>query len=223
MRFTKDGAIRFRTEVPKEAEAIEVPKYDWEHSVYQGVKEDIPHNCPVPKGKPIRMTTYVDASLFHCQATGRAVSGVVHFLNSTVIDTYCKKQPLVEAATYGSEFYAARMAVQQIIDLCITLRYLGVPLDGPAWMLGDNESVVKSSTIPFSTLKKRHNALSYHTVRSAIAAGFIQFRHIPGSENIADVLTKHLEPGLLKNLTLPHLFWQGMKVAWRVKKPHVGD
>ena len=66
-------------------------------------------------------------------------------------------------------------------------------MDGPAWLLGDNDSVVKSSTIPFSTLKKCHNDLSYPTVHAATAAGFIEFHHIPGKENIADTLTKHLK------------------------------
>ena len=31
-----------------------------------------------------------------------------------------------------------------------------------------------------SRLKKRHNTLSYHSVREAITAGLVQFSHIPG-------------------------------------------
>ena len=50
---------------------------------------------------------------------------------------------------------AARIAIEQIMDLCYTLRMLGAPIDGPAWMFGDNRSVVTSSTIPHSTLSKR--------------------------------------------------------------------
>lgn len=121
------------------------------------------------------MTTYVDANLLHCRATGRSASGILHLINQTPIDWFFKKQGMVEAATYGSEFMAARLAVQQILDLRITLRYMGVPLDGPAWLFGDNEGVIKSSVIPASTLGKRHNALSYHTVRAAIATGIMRF------------------------------------------------
>jgi len=55
--------------------------------------------------------------------------------------------------------------VEQIQDLRYTLRDLGVPLDGPAWLFGDNQSVVTSSTLPHSKLNKRHNALCYHKVR----------------------------------------------------------
>ena len=68
-------------------------------------------------------------------------------ITDTPIDWFSKLQGTVEAATYGSEFMAARLATQQIIDLRITLRYMGVPIDGSAWLFGDNESVIKSSII----------------------------------------------------------------------------
>jgi hypothetical protein len=44
------------------------------------------------------------------------------------IDWYSKAQTTVETATYGSEFVAARTAVDQINYLRTTLRYLGVPI-----------------------------------------------------------------------------------------------
>ena len=74
-------------------------------------------------------TSYKDANLYHDYATGRSVSGVLHFINSTPVDWFTKKQSTVETATYGSEFVTARIAVDQIIDLRLTLRYLGIPID----------------------------------------------------------------------------------------------
>ena len=50
----------------------------------------------------------------------------------------------MDTATYGSEFVAARTAVERIIDLRLTLRYLGVPLRESDYMFGDNENVVGS-------------------------------------------------------------------------------
>jgi hypothetical protein len=70
-------------------------------------------------------------------------------------------------------------------------------------MFGDNKSVVTSSTIPHSKLKKRHNALSYHRVREAIAAKIIDFLHIDGKTNPANVLSKHC--GHVD--AWPHLKW----------------
>ena len=104
---------------------------------------------------------------------------------------------------------AARIAVERIIDLRYTLRSFGVPLDGPAWLFGDNKSVVTSSTIPHSTLGKRWNALSYHRVCEAIAGGWLRFEHIPGTENPADVLTKSLAWATMRQFVEPLLLWKG--------------
>jgi hypothetical protein len=59
----------------------------------------------------------------------------------------------------------ARQATEQIMDLRYTLGMLGSPIDGPSCLFGDNQSVITSSTVPTSTLNKRHNALSYKRVR----------------------------------------------------------
>jgi hypothetical protein len=105
--------------------------------------------------------------------TGRSVTGILHLCNQTLIEWYSKRQATVETATFGSEFTAARIAVDQIIDLRTTLRYLGVPVHKKSFMFGDNQSVVINSTIPYSSLNKRHNALAYHRVREMIAADIL--------------------------------------------------
>ena len=57
-------------------------------------------------------------------------------------------------------------------------------------MFGDNLSVVNSSVLPSGKLQKRAHILNYHRVREAQAAGIVQFVHIDGKENPADILTK---------------------------------
>ena len=69
---------------------------------------------------------------------------------------------------------------------------LGVPIDGPTTMYGDNMSVVLNTTVPSSQLKKKHNAIAYHRVREAIAAKMVRLAHIPSVNNVADILTKPL-------------------------------
>ena len=77
-------------------------------------------------------------------------------------------------------------------------------------MFGDNQSVITSSTLPHSKLLKRHNALSYHRVREAIAAKIINFVHIFGVDNPADVLSKHCGYPQMWLHIQPLLFWVGM-------------
>ena len=125
----------------------------------------------------------MDANLHHDLATGKAVTAALHFLNQTPIDAYTKRQSIVETTTYGSEFVAARTAVDQIIDIRTTLRYLGVPIRNKSYMFGDNRSVVTSSAIPNSTISKKHHLASYHRVREAIAAKYISFHWKDGKSN----------------------------------------
>ena len=207
---TKEAAIRFRVGEPDYSDLPD-QDLDWERSVYGNVTEELPSDAPAPLGKAVVLTTYVDANLYHDLTTGRALTGVLHLFNGTPADWYCKRQATVEVATYGSEFVAARIATDQIVDIRLSLRYFGVPIAGSTMMFGDNKSVVTSSTLPQSALNKRHQALSYHRVREAIAAKVLQFHHIPGEINPADVLSKHCGWPQMWPLIQPLLFWQGAK------------
>ena len=204
----KHATIRVLVEQPDYSNLPET-RYEWASSVYGDIKEELPDNAPRPLGKPVVMTTYVDANLFHDHITGRAVTGVLHFYNQMPIDWYSKKQATVETATYGAEFVAARVAKEQITAHRLDLRYLGVPVQGAARMFGDNESVVKSGSIPHSRLNKRHQALSYHAVREAIASGMLSFNHIPGPINPADILSKHWGYQQVWPTLKPIMFWKG--------------
>jgi hypothetical protein len=213
LRKFPDGAIRFRTGRPDHSVAEQkIVDYDWMYSVYGKTTDEIPSAMPVPKGHEVRCTSFVDANLYHDYTTGRSVTGVIHLLNSTPIEWFTKRQNSVETATYGSEFAAARTATEQLMDLRYTLRMFGAPLDGPAYLFGDNESVVTQSTIPHSMLNKRHNALSYHRVREAVASKMMYFIHIDGKQNIADCLSKFLPHTICWPLIRPFLFWRGETV-----------
>jgi hypothetical protein len=75
-------------------------------------------------------------NLMHDLLTGRSVTCCIHFVNQTQVYWFSKKQNLVETAPYYSEFVAARLATEQITDRKYSLRNLGVPIYGPAWMFG---------------------------------------------------------------------------------------
>ena len=171
---TKDYATRFRTTEP-DYSYLPDQNFDWAHTVYGNVQEIIPDDIPDTLGKSVTTTTTVDANLNHCLATGRSVTGCLHFVNHTPIDSYSKRQATVETATYGSEFVASKTATEQILDLRHTLRYLGVQIKTKSYLFGDNRSVVTSSTLPHSTLGKRHNIFAYHRVREAIASKILSY------------------------------------------------
>jgi hypothetical protein len=202
------GVVRIRTEQPDYSNVAE-RSYNWDRSIYEGASEIIPSDAPEPLGQPVVLTSYVDANLYHDMLTGRSVTGILHFVNKTPFDWYSKKQSTVETATYGSEFVSARTATEQIIGNRTAFRYLGISVNGPTYLFGDNRSVIDSATVPHSSLNKRHVALSFHRVREAIAANVIRFMWIDSKDNPADILSKHWGYQQIWEVLKPILFWHG--------------
>jgi hypothetical protein len=174
-------------------------KCDWSE-YYPGACEAIPPDAPEVRGQSVSMSCFVDADHAGCRVTRRSHTGVLIFVNRAPILWYSKRQNTVEASTFGSEFIAAKIAVEMVEGLRYKLRMMGVQVDGPTNVFCDNESVVKNSTKPESTLKKKHNAIAYHRVREAQAAGIVRIAKEDGETNLADVLTKCLPGPRLREL-----------------------
>ena len=200
LAYLPEGAIRFRTG-ESDFSDIQDQEFYWLRTIYGSPKEIIPTDIPEiiptdnpePRGKYVTTVHYVDANLHHDLVTDRAVTAILHIVNGTPTNWYSKRQATAETATYGSEFVAARIAVDQIVDLQYTLMYLGVPIRSKSVMFGDNKSVITSSTIPNSLLSKRDHISAYHRVREAIALMYLMFIWKDGKTNPADILSKHWE------------------------------
>ena len=86
---------------------------------------------PEPLGKAVTSTTTMDANLNHCLATGKSLTGCLHFVKKTPVDWYSKKQATVETATErrgrkkGSKFGVPVPAIHGIWG-CLQRR--GIPL-----------------------------------------------------------------------------------------------
>ena len=131
----------------------------------------------------------------HCSQTG-----ILIFVNRAPIIWYSKHQNTVKTSTFGSEFVAMQIAVELIESLRYKLCMFGIPIEGPTNVYCDNEAVTKNTTIPESTLKKKHNSIAYHQAHEAVAAGTIRVSKEDGKTNLADVLTKLLPQATKKFL-----------------------
>ena len=87
---TKDYAIRFRTD-QLDYTFLPDQNFDWTYSVYGNVQEILPDDMPEPLGKAVITTTTMDANLNHCLATGKSLTGCLHFVNKTPVDCSTNK------------------------------------------------------------------------------------------------------------------------------------
>lgn len=160
---------------------------------YGDVVEELPPRIPQPRGNAVDITCFVDANHAGNVVTRRSHTGILIYVQNAPILWFSKRQNTVESSSFGSEFVALRIAKEMIVGLRYKLRMFGVPIRGPAAVLCDNQGVVKNASMPESTLSKRHNAINYHVVREAAAAGIIRVGKEDGDTNLADVFTKSLD------------------------------
>ena len=132
--------------------------------------------------------------------------GDLSFINNTPVKWATKRQKMVETSTYGSELVAGKVATELILEYRYALRMMGAKIDGPALLLGDDNSVVLNCTMPNLVLKKKASACSYHRIREAIASGIMKFGHIPSNMNYADILTKPVPGPQFRELVRHLLF-----------------
>ena len=174
-------------------------KADWTE-FYRDAEEAIPPNAPEPKGNSGLVSCFVDADHAGKKIIRRLHTGIIIFINCAPIVWFSKKQNTLESSTFGSAFIAARIAVDLIEALCYKLRMFGVLIDDPTNLYCDNEAVVTNSSHPESQIKKKYNAIAYHHVKEAVAAGIICIGKEDSKSNIADMLAKPLPSEQLKNL-----------------------
>ena len=131
-------------------------------------------------GRPVLITSFVDANLTADLTTGIYHTGIIHLLKNTPIKWYSKSQHYVETATYGSEYTANCICTDQIFDLQNTICYLGVPIQmvngaDASFMFGDNLSVVNLTIMPTGKLQRLYHILNYHRTKESQAKGIIKF------------------------------------------------
>ena len=69
---------------------------------------------------------------------------------------------------------------------------MGVKIDGPTYVYGDNMYVIHNTSNPESVLKKKSNYICYNFVREDIAMMECLTTHVPTARNWAELLTKVL-------------------------------
>ena len=141
------------------------------------------------------LRVYVDSDLGGDQVTRRSRTGFVVFLNGAPIHWFSKKQSACETSTFGSEFMAMKQACEYIRGLRYKLRMMGIRVDEPAYVFGDNQSVLANTSNPGSTLKKKSHFLAYHFVREGCARDEWRTAYVNTHDNVADLMTKPLPSG----------------------------
>ena len=171
-----------------------LPKKYWGDSIYAQAasdsQEELPPDMPKPRGKGMDMRVYVDSDHAGDTVTRRSRTGFVIFLNGAPIYWNSKKQTSCETSYFGSEFSAMKQVTEYVKGFRYKLRMMGIPVEDPTFIFGDNQSVLANTTMTEYMLKNKTQNIEYHFVREGCAFDEWRTAYISTHENVADMLTK---------------------------------
>jgi hypothetical protein len=127
------------------------------------------------------------------KSDSKSTSGFVVSLGNCVISWYSGKQKAVSTSTVEAEYIAAGAATKEVI----WLQYLLTELTGATTLrrpllLLDNagaESLAQNEKV---SNKTKHIRYTYHFIRDCARSKLVELKHVPGTDNPADMLTKPL-------------------------------
>ena len=143
------------------------PKYDWSHTAYCDSVEVIPKNALKLKGMGFKIVAFVDSDHAGDTVTRKSRTEFLINLNSAPIYWLSKNQSGIETSSFRSEFTAMKHCCKFIRTLSKELQMMGEFVNGPAYIFGDNKSVLSNGSIPDSVLRKKSNSTANHFMREA--------------------------------------------------------
>ena len=154
------------------------------------IKEYLLLGMPKPLGESAHTTCFVDADHSVRIVTWIFHTYVLRYVMNAPIIWFSKNQSNVDSRTFGSELVAMRITRDIIVALHYKLRIFGVTLDGSSAVMCDNQGEVNNTSLPKSTLVTKQNAVNYHVVHEATAAGILIVGKEDTDTNLADLLKK---------------------------------
>ena len=125
----------------------------------------------------------------------RSTSGYVFLLNQGPISWRSPTQKHPALSSCESEYVALSMASQEALwfrSLLTELSQQTVQLETTIY--GDNKGSMKLAEHPYDHCRTKHINLHYYFIKSYIASRELVLKYCPTTTNLADLLTKALEP-----------------------------
>jgi hypothetical protein len=132
----------------------------------------------------------------------RSTSGYLFLLNQGPISWRSTTQKHPALSSCEAEYVALSMASQEALWLRSLLKELQLLPETPGTTIfGDNKGSLTLAEHPYDHCRTKHINLHAHFLKSYILSKDLVLKYCPTQTNIADLLTKALEPGPHRRLT----------------------
>ena len=147
---------------------------------------------------PDEVTIWTDSDFAGCGDSRKSTSGGVAMVGECCIKSWSSTQDVIALSSGEAEFYAIVRGCCQGLGAQSMLRDLGVEVHV---RVNTDASAARGICMRRGLGKVRHIEVNQLWVQEAIASGRISLDKVGTSDNLADVLTKHLAKEQLVLLT----------------------
>lgn len=148
----------------------------------------------------LKFTAYSDADWAACPDSRQSVTGYCVLLGDSLVSWRSKKQPTVSRSSSEAEYRAMADATCELIWLTTLFTELHCSPSSPATLFCDNQSALYIASNPVYHERTKHVEIDCHVVRENLQSGFLKTLHVKSELQLADILTKAVQPGLFKSL-----------------------
>jgi len=124
----------------------------------------------------------------------KSVGGFIFLLNGGAICWGCKKQSSIALSTTKAEYMGMTQAAKEILWLRVLLDEIGAfeHIAPMATLYSNNQGAIALAHNPEYHARTKHIDIQYHFRRDLVTSEKIHLRFCPGTEMIADIMTKGL-------------------------------
>jgi hypothetical protein len=141
---------------------------------------------------PIKVLAYADADWANDKGDRKSITGWVTQVDGDIISWAAKKQHLVAQSTCEAELYAEGAAINEVIWIRNMLSELGLIVESPSVIYGDNKSTKGVSENGLTGERTKHVDIKWHYIKDIIDSGIVKLVWIPSDAMLADIFTKAL-------------------------------
>ena len=137
----------------------------------------------------MKLQAFSDGDWAGCRKSRKSTSGGVIYLGDVAVRAWSSNQAVIALSSGEAEYYAALKGASAALGFQSMLRDLGFEA---AITLFTDSSAARGIIHRAGLGKLRHLETGYLWLQSAVKSKRLQVRKVIGTENPADLLTKHL-------------------------------
>jgi len=141
--------------------------------------------------KPLRIEGYADADWGSNLVDRKSTTGYIFMMNGGPISWTSRKQSTVALSTMEAEYMALSDSAREMLAHITFFQTISIELPLPV-LHTDNKAAKSIAKREPDYQRTKHIDIRYHFIRDHFEKGTFDVQHIPGTEQIADILTKPL-------------------------------